>query len=155
MKIFPTSYRIKFDDLEPDELPGDGHIDLSAVISFSLKLGKLELLAKKYQYMLACLSTLGGAYHLCNHPNQALIFAKQQEFVGFQVGSKIVILKARTYQALNYGLLGQNHRAKKMFRDCKRRARENDLVLEVLGFIEASELWLKRELRSKSLLSYN
>jgi hypothetical protein len=55
------------------------------------------------QYNLACLSTLGGAYHLCNHPETALVIAIRQEMYAKKLGSTSVALRAKVFQAVNLG----------------------------------------------------
>lgn len=107
-------------------------------MSFSKNLRRLELRAIEIQYQLACLSTLGGAYHLCNNPTTALIIARKQEIVGRILGSSAVILRSKVFQAVNHGLLGNSDQ---LFIECKKVA-SNNLFVDMLGFIEASEIWL-------------
>jgi hypothetical protein len=101
----------------------------------------VEKKASIIQYQLACLSTLGGAYHLCNHPKTALKLAMQQEFVGRTLGSSSVVIRSQVFQAVNWTLLGKPKIGKRMFAQCRRASCE-DSWTGMLSFVEASELWL-------------
>ena len=61
--------------------------------SFGRRLFLLERNAMHSQYLLACLSTLGGAHHLCNKPIQALQLAINQEAVGKRLGSTAIVIR--------------------------------------------------------------
>ena len=78
-------------------------------------LSKLQREACYYQYQLAYLSTMGGAYFLCENPRVALVIAKKQEFVGSKLGASSIIMRSRVYQAVNYALLGKQNRSKRYF----------------------------------------
>lgn len=112
-------------------------------IDFSKRLKYLEFKAIEIQYQLAYLSTLGGAYHLCNHPQTALIIANKQEKIGIQLCSSSIILRAKVFQATNYYLMGYKHESNILFKECKNMIK-NKLCSDenLLVFIEASEIWL-------------
>jgi hypothetical protein len=93
------------------------------------------------QYQLACLSTLGGAYHMCNHPETAFIIAIKQEMVGRLLGSRSIIIRSKVFQAVNLSLLGYPNASKKLFKACKRVAAANDWV-GMAAFVYASKVWL-------------
>ena len=88
------------------------------------------------QYQLACLSTMGGAYHICNYPKEALVLAVQQENIGRRIGAVNIIVRAKTYQCLNLALLGQNKRAKRTLRAAKDIAQGNKTLLSYCDTIE-------------------
>ena len=119
--------------------------------SFGRRLNRLCWEAIEIQYNLACLSTLGGAYHLCNHPKTALAIAIRQEMFARKLGSTSVILKAKVFQAVNLGLLGWGKECTAMFRYCKREASKEGWT-EMSGFVKASRKWLKVELQQQLLL---
>jgi len=97
------------------------------------------------QYELACLSTLGGAYHLCNRPQQALALAIRQERVGKTRGIPSITIRAKIFQAINHGLLGRKSKALRLFDDARRDANSISDV-NLMHFCEASLLWyMKRK----------
>jgi len=113
--------------------------------SFSGRLQRLLRSAKHAQYLLACLSTLGGANHLCNKPRQALALAKQQESVGHKLGSTDIVLRARAFQAVNYALLGAEPLAHALFADTVQRAIDTHRE-STLAFVQGLWDWLQRDL---------
>ncbi|KAJ1435571.1 hypothetical protein B484DRAFT_268821 [Ochromonadaceae sp. CCMP2298] len=116
-----------------------------ARVVFNLRFGKrlrtLEIQGREVQYQFACLSTLGGAYHLCNHPWTAFILAKKQEALGRMIGSSSITLRAKVFQAVNFSLMGRSKTSRKIFGECRREAAKHSWT-DMLGFVEASELWL-------------
>jgi hypothetical protein len=114
-------------------------------MSFCYRLRRLERDAKYMQYLLACLSTLGGANHLCNKPHIALILARQQEFLGYRLGSLELIIRARVFQAVNYAWLGNQSLAFAMLKQCKALA-IRDGRESCLHFVVTMKWWLKQEL---------
>ena len=100
----------------------------------------LEKRAIEIQYQLACLSTLGGAYHLCNNPKVALAIAFKQEKVGHALGSSAVVIRSKVFQAVNWGLLGQRRHCEAVFAHCKQLASRNNWA-DMFTFVKASELW--------------
>ena len=113
--------------------------------SFGRRLNRLVWEASQIQYNLACLSTLGGAYHLCNHPETALLIAIRQEMFARKLGSTSVILRSKVFQAVNLGLLGRGKECVTMFRFCNEEALREGWT-EMSGFVEASRKWLEVEL---------
>ena len=120
---------------------------------FNYRIFKLQVKAMKNQYLFACLSTLGGAYHLTNKPIVALTLAKRQERLGWEVGAPAIIFKSLVYQGLNYSLLGKHQKSKKVFQQCEEfaRKRESDSSKELLSFLEASKSWLETRKAALSL----
>lgn len=73
------------------------HLDLSRGVhphapslamnkSFAYRLANLRRQGAALQYELAVLTTLGGAYHLCNHPREALMLSHRLEILGNKLG---------------------------------------------------------------------
>lgn len=113
--------------------------------SFARRLNRLVWEAIEIHYNLACLSTLGGAHHLCNHPEAALVIALRQEMFARKLGSTSVMLRSKVFQAVNLGLLGKVKESAGMFRHCKQKALQEGWT-EMSGFVEASRKWLEMEL---------
>ena len=113
--------------------------------SFARRLNRLVWEAIEIHYNLACLSTLGGAHHLCNHPEAALVIALRQEMFARRLGSTSVMLRSKVFQAVNLGLLGKVKESASMFRLCKQQALQEGWT-EMSGFVEASRRWLEVEL---------
>ena len=126
----------------------DIHIPMNK--SFGRRLNRLIWDAIDIQYNLACLSTLGGAYHLCNHPETALIIALRQEKFAIKLGSTTVMLRSKVFQAVNLGLIGRKKECAAMFRYCKNEASKEGWT-EMSGFVEASRKWLEIELGQRLL----
>lgn len=118
--------------------------------SYARRLNRLVWEAIEIQYHLACLSTLGGAYHLCNHPETALIIAIRQEMIAKKLGSTSVMLRSKVFQAVNLGLLGKRKESSAMFRYCISEAMKEGWT-EMSGFVEASRKWLEVELGQQKL----
>jgi hypothetical protein len=108
--------------------------------SFAARLLYLEKQAIEIQYQLAYLSTLGGAYHLCNNPRKALTIAYEQEKVGHKLGSTAIIIRSKVFQAVNLGLLGEQNTCVRIFQNCKSMA-VNCNWTDMLSFVTASEQW--------------
>lgn len=111
-------------------------------IGFATRLNFLDKRACEIQYQLAYLSTLGGAYHLCNNPTVALAIAVRQEQVGRALGSSAIVIRSKVFQAVNIGLLGDLKNCHKMFQLCKFLATVNNWS-EMIGFVNAVENWFK------------
>lgn len=117
-------------------------------------IGRLIPLQKKAintQYQLACLSTMGGAYHICNYPKQALALAIQQELIGRSMGATNIIVRAKLYQYVNLAMLGLNNKAKKTLKVAKACAAGNDSLVE---FCDVMEKWYNnsRKIRARESL---
>jgi len=115
--------------------------------SYSGRLQRLLRDAKHAQYLLACLSTLGGANHLCNKPRQALALAKQQEAIGTRLGSTDIVLRARAFQAVNYALLGAEPLAHALFADTVKHARCAQRE-STQTFVQGLWDWLNKDLNA-------
>lgn len=98
--------------------------------------------AAHMQYLIAYLSTLGGAYHLCNHPKTALGIARKLEAVALRIGSTVHLVRSRTYQAVNLYLLGRKNNARYFLTASKETARQSGNA-QLISFVEASENWLQ------------
>uniref|UniRef100_A0A7S3HSH5 Uncharacterized protein n=1 Tax=Spumella elongata TaxID=89044 RepID=A0A7S3HSH5_9STRA len=111
-------------------------------LRFSKRLLVLEKKGMEIQYQLAYLSTLGGAYHLCNRPETAFYIALRQEMIGRLLGSHSIVIRAKVFQAVNLSLLGYPKASKNLFKACKRVAAANDWA-GMTAFVTASEHWLR------------
>lgn len=92
---------------------------------------------------------MGGANHLCNRPLVALEIARKQEAIGKRVGSISLQIRAKVFQAVNYGLLGYKKLANKMFKSLLKEA-NNEGWPSLIRFIQASMIWLKIERQQKN-----
>jgi len=119
-------------------------------MGFSWRLKCLEYKALYAQYQLACLSTLGGAYHLINSPKAALSTALQQERVAAVLGSSALLVRARVFQATNYHLLGLPKRARRAFIECKLLVQQYGMREDSSAFIFASEEWCRRNTQASN-----
>eukprot|EP01038_Epipyxis_sp_PR26KG_P009758 gene9758-13127_t len=117
-------------------------------LKFNYRLNYLEYVTSYYQYQLACLSTLGGAYHLTNKPKVALLLAKKQEITGWKLGACSIVIRSKVFQAINFGLLNKINRKNESFQQAKYLATKSNNE-ELLQFINTSENWLKEELKLK------
>lgn len=70
---------------------------------FAQRLLYLRAQASHMQYQMACLNTLGGAYHLCQYNQDAFLIAKRQEQLGRRLGSTSMVLRAKGFCAINIG----------------------------------------------------
>ena len=102
----------------------------------------------RVQHQLAYLSTMGGANHLCNKPLVALEIAQRQEFIGKKIGSTSIQIRAKVFQAVNYGLLGNKLIAKRMFNSIIKEANDEGWP-SLISFITASMMWLKMEWKAE------
>ncbi len=125
-------------------------LNLENYMVYARRLNSVIRIARFISYQLACLSTLGGANHLCDKPKVALKIAMRQEFIGHAIGSTSIVIRARVYQAVNYGLLDKANKANKIFIEC-----EEDAILQgwssLIDFVKASKIWLQNELEYKKL----
>jgi hypothetical protein len=71
------------------------------------KLLRLKVNDAVVNHFLAWLSTLGGAYHLCNHPKHAMAIARITIGVGCYIHNPRLALKGHVYVALNYCMIGK------------------------------------------------
>jgi hypothetical protein len=136
--IYSFDANFLMEELElSEESCGKFYIDFN----FYSKLRKLEKVAIVLQYQIAYLSTMGGAYHLCNRPNVAYQIAVRQESVGRYLGSSHIIVRALVFQAVNLRLLGYPNKSQLLFH--KIRSIQS-LPEDLLNFVDASDLWLTR-----------
>lgn len=136
----------------PSEYPDIDEPRIRFNMGLSWRLKSLEYKAMYIQYQLACLSTLGGAYHLINCPKAALSTALQQERVAALLGSTALLVRARVFQATNYHLLGLQKRARRAFRGCKLLVQQYGMEGgESAAFILASEEWCQRNTKNAQL----
>lgn len=122
---------------------GTAPTSLSNIHGRNLRL--IERKAVQIQYLLACLSTLGGAHHLCNKPKEALQLALRQEYLGYVLGSTQVVIRAQVFQAVNYAILGDVKKSRAYFKAIERRARDEGWS-NMVGFVQASRNWVTGEL---------
>lgn len=112
-------------------------------LRFDWRIRKLLAEQQFIQYQLAYLSTLGGAYHLCNKPHVALVIAARQELVGRKMNSYTIIIRARVFQAVNMRLLGKRKRSKDLMRSAYCLLDRSGLD-NLRSFVTASHQWLDR-----------
>lgn len=112
-------------------------------LRFDWRIRKLLAEQQFIQYQLAYLSTLGGAYHLCNKPHIALVIAARQELVGRKMNSFTIIIRARVFQAVNMRLLGKRKRSKALMESAYSLLDRSGLD-NLRSFVTASHQWLER-----------
>ena len=112
--------------------------------SFAERLLRLQYIAKQMQYQFAYFNTIGGAYHLCDQPEQALRIARQQEVLAYHFGSMSLLLRAKGFQAINVGLMGNYRQAFYRLKNLIRIASEKELI-DIVNFLQAILLWLKHK----------
>ena len=131
---------------------GNNKLNIDNYMVYARRLNIVIRIARYISYQLACLSTLGGANHLCDKPKTALKIAMRQEFIGLAIGSTSIVIRSRVYQAVNYGLMKKANRSKKIFTEC-----EEDALVQgwssLIDFVKASKIWLQNELEYKKLKS--
>lgn len=110
--------------------------------SFAERLLKLQYIAMKHQYDLAYLNTMGGAYFLCSRPKYALEVARKQEQLACQLGSVSLLYRARGFQAVNLGLLGNRHEAECYLKKLAIEASTNGYN-EMAKVLEAMLVWMQ------------
>jgi hypothetical protein len=127
-------------------------LNIDNYMVYARRLNSVIRIARYISYQLACLSTLGGANHLCDKPKTALKIAMRQEFIGLAIGSTSIVIRSKVYQAVNYGLMKKANKSKKIFTEC-----EEDALLQgwssLIDFVKASKIWLQNELEYKKLKS--
>jgi hypothetical protein len=126
------------------------HSKFSFNFRFGSYLRKLEKEAIIIQYQLACLSTLGGAYHLCNKPQVALEISLRQEMIGRKLGSTLLIVRAKVFQAVNLRLLGRRRESDAVFRWCYILLDANPWLEDSKSFVDASKLWIENNAQAKT-----
>lgn len=119
----------------------DGYKQDTVWMECLLKLQKKSIIV---QHLLACFSTLGGAYHLCDHPYQAMVIARQTFFIGKYANDDSVMIRSRVFVAINAFLLGKKKQSKRIMNDCITTSRSRGWE-HILSFCEASQGWLDRK----------
>lgn len=105
-------------------------------------LNKVILMGMTYQYLLAYISTLGGAYHLCDQPVVAMKLANMMCFLGSLVGNDALIVKANIYRAVNFSDMGHTQVALLTVKRCKRISNRRNWS-SLIGFCDAVEHYIK------------
>ena len=100
-------------------------------------------------YQLACLSTMGGAYSICQYPLEALRIAQRQEQVGLRVKSKQIQCHAKLYQYINLIFLGKKKAGLRMLQAAKLQAEELDGD-SIRKHCDVTENWLNNEIKYKN-----
>jgi len=108
------------------------------------RLRRLQRDAKHMQYLMACLSTLGGSNHLCNKPRAALVLARQQEHLGHRMGATELVIRARVFQAVNWATLGHVQFAFAVLQQCEELALRERRP-DSLHFTRNMRWWLQKE----------
>jgi hypothetical protein len=127
----------------------DDHPKLSFNFIFGEYLRRLERRAGQRQYELAVLSTLGGAYHLCNRPKTALLLACKQEQLGRKIGSSVIVVRALVHQAINFRALGYLNKSRDCMQTCKNilmamKEQNHASYKEMEDFVKTNEAWMLR-----------
>ena len=78
------------------------------------------------QYQLACLSTLGGGYFLCNKHEVALQISFGLFQLGRSMNNRAIIVRALIYLAINFKLLGFPNRSRIIFNEAYEMSRANE-----------------------------
>jgi hypothetical protein len=141
-----SSSKVTQDQKKADDFECDFLFVISMDKSFARRLIRLQREAMFIQYNIAVLSTLGGAHHLCNKPESALVLACQQEMVARRLGSSSLIVRSKVFQAVNLGLLKRKRQANAMFQHCEELAQHEEWT-GMSSFVAASKNWLKMELK--------
>lgn len=102
-----------------------------------------------HTFQLACLSTMGGAYSICQYPRQALRIAQRQEQVGIRANSKPVQCHAKLYQYINLIFLGKKKAGLKMLQAAKVQAEELEGGDSLRKHCDITENWLNNEIKYK------
>ena len=108
------------------------------------RLMRLQKEALHDQYQIACLSTLGGAYHLTNNPQKALVIAAEQLKLAKRLGSLIISIRARLYQYVNLSLLGSRDKANEILLQARGDATNSccQNSRSLLALCDATQLWV-------------
>jgi hypothetical protein len=140
---YNISITFHFDESEDEDSDDDNDCSNFKMNKFfNDRLQYLQLQATRHQYKYAYLNTIGGAYHLCNHPKVALKIAREQEELGKELGSQSLIVRAKSFQAVNIGLLGKKKYALKWLKKLEKESFENGQD-HLIPFIKATRRWLE------------
>jgi hypothetical protein len=83
------------------------------------------------QYQLACLSTLGGGYFLCNKHKIALEISCALFQLGHRMGNRALMVRAMIYQAVNLKLLGYIRESKRIFSNAYKFCDDNEYLISI------------------------
>eukprot|EP01039_Chlorochromonas_danica_P006798 gene6798-7510_t len=116
---------------------------------FGRYLQKLQRDALRTQYELACLSTLGGAYHLCKRPKEALVLSQRLEQVGHRMASLPILIRSKVFQAANWLALQNIRRSNACWKEAKimlatLREKNGGVSVDMESFVIAFEVWLAK-----------
>ena len=112
------------------------HIDWSWV----RKLIHLQHQERQAQYQLACLSTLGGGYFLCNKHEVALRLATSLFMLGTKLHNTALIVRSLVYVGVNLKLLGHTDMAERVFQEAFRRSKDSKQLTDT---VLSSQQWLE------------
>jgi hypothetical protein len=102
------------------------------------------------QHQLAYLSTMGGAYHVCQNPDVALRLALRTEAIGRYLGANSVIVRARVHQAFNLAALGKTLMALRHLSLTKDFAATSEDA-SLMTIVEIGVDWLLRNSNTNSI----
>lgn len=151
---------INMDDecMEMELIQDDGRenhkVFLRLNVSFGRYLQKLQREAMRTQYELACLSTLGGAYHLCKRPKEALVLSQRLEQVGHRMASMPILIRAKVFQAANWFALQNIRRSNTCWKEANSmlvalREKNGAVSADMESFVKAFEAWLAKSSSSQ------
>lgn len=116
--------------------PPMAHIDWS----WLRKIIHLQREEKHAQYQLACLSTLGGGYFLCNKHEVALGLAASLFMLGTKLHNTALIVRSLVYVGVNLKLMGHTDMAERVFQEAFLRAKGSKQLNET---VLSSQQWLE------------
>jgi hypothetical protein len=112
------------------------HIDWS----WGRRVIELQNQERQAGYQLACLSTLGGGYFLCNQHKVALVIAHNVLRLGYALNNTALTVRSLTYIAVNFKLLGQDAMASRVFATAFDKAKDSKDLTEMC---QSSQFWLR------------
>jgi len=135
----------------PDEFVVD---QTDGQMKFNFRFGELlkclERKASQNQFQFAVISTLGGAYHLCNKPKVALLLAQKQERLGRRMESTIIVVKSKMFQAANWRALDDKEMSDKCVEDGKAligACGDYKVARDMERFVAGFEDWLNKNFK--------
>ena len=145
LKVYSLPLKREGDRDESDDEEEGRNERWSLGLMFTRRLNTLRREAKHLQYMFAVTSTLGGANHLCNRPERALIMAKKQEEIGLKLNASNIIVRSRVFQAVNYAQMKDLKTANSLFRRAYRHAKQTGDETTI-NFTRAVHAWLVKDI---------
>lgn len=116
------------------------HVRAEIDWSWARKIVGLQSSERQAQYQLACLSTLGGGYFLCNKHETALSIASDLLRLGAQLHNNALVVRALVYIAVNLNLVGKKKWSRRIFKMAYLRAKNNKYLTDS---INTSRMWLE------------